>query len=155
MKKFLIVVYSYHHNNTKKVADAMAEVLGCKAEHPDKVVKADILDYDIVGFGAGIDSAKHYAPMLEFAQGLLPVHGNKAFIFSTSAILGENKVKKDHSALRNILISKGYQIVDEFACKGYNTNSFLKVIGGMNKGHPTTNDLQNAADFARKLIDAR
>jgi len=90
--------------------------------------------------------------MLELARKLQPVQGNKAFIFSTSAILGEKKVKKDHTALRDILISKGYQIVDEFACKGYNTNSFLKYIGGMNKGRPNAEDIKNAEDFARRLM---
>jgi len=154
MEKSLIIVYSYHHNNTKKVADAMAKILGCEIVNPDRKNYEDIPDYDIVGFGAGIDSGKHYAPMLEFVRELHPVHEKKAFIFSTSAIIGKNKVKKDHMALRKILSSKGYVIVDEFACKGYNTNSFLKYIGGMNKGHPDAEDLKKAADFAHKLTNA-
>ena len=151
MKKSLVVVYSYHHKNTEKIAGAMAKALGCEIAHPGEVSVDDIPNYDLVGFGAGIDSAKHYAPMLEFARGLHPVHDNKAFIFSTSAILSDNKVKKDHAALRQILLSKGYQIAGEFACKGYNTNSFLKFIGGMNRGRPNAEDLQNAADFALSL----
>ena len=154
MKKSLVIVYSYHHNNTEKVADVMAKNLGCEKAYLDEKYYEEIPDYDIVGFGAGIDSAKHYAPMLDFARKLRPVHNKKAFIFSTSAILGEKKVKKDHTALRDILISKGYEIVDEFACKGYNTNSFLKYIGGINKGRPSAEDLQNAADFAGRLINA-
>jgi len=151
MKKALIVVYSYHHMNTQKVAGAIAKVLGCRVERPGTVESEDIADYDIVGFGAGIDSAKHYAPLLEFARELKPVQGSKAFIFSTSAVMGENKVRKDHKALRDILASKGYQIVDEFACKGYNTNKFLKYFGGMNKGRPNAEDLRRAGDFAREL----
>jgi len=154
MKKYLIIIYSYHHNNTKKVADAMAKTLNCEIVYPDGKGHEDIPSYDIVGFGAGIDSGKHYTPMLEYARELQPVHNKKAFIFSTSAILGENKVKKDHTALREILTLKGYEIMDEFACKGYNTNSFLKYIGGMNKGHPNTEDLQNAVDFTKKLMNA-
>ena len=151
MTKSLIVVYSYHHNNTAKVADAMAEVLECEVRHPEEIAYEDISNYDMVGFGAGIDSGKHYAPLLEFAQGLQTVQDKKAFIFSTCAVLGTNKVRKNHAALHEILVSKGYRITDEFACKGYNTNSFLKHIGGMNKGHPNAKDLQNAADFARNL----
>ena len=154
MKKSLIVVYSYHHRNTEKIAGAMAKVLGCEIAHPGDKTHEDISGCDIVGFGAGIDSGKHYAPMLEFARKLAPVQGKKAFIFSTSAILGAKKVKKDHLALREILISKGYEIADEFACKGYNTNSFLKFIGGMNKGRPDERDLGSAADFAGKLMNA-
>ena len=155
MKNALIVVYSYHHNNTEKVAHAMAKALQCEVKHPEEVDVEDIPKYNMVGFGAGIDSAKHYGPLLEFARALPMMQGKKAFIFSTSALLGADKVKKDHGALRDILLSKGYQIVNEFACKGYNTNSFLKYIGGMNKGRPNGKDLQNAAAFALAVIEEK
>jgi flavodoxin len=46
---------------------------------------------------------------------------------------------------------KGYVIVDEFSCKGFNTNSFLKLFGGMNKGRPNTEDLKHAEEFALNL----
>ena len=75
----------------------------------------------------------------------------KAFIFSTSAITGEEKVSKDHKALREKLQFKGYAIVGEFGCKGFNTNGFLKYFGGMNKGRPNAKDLRNAQEFALKL----
>jgi len=79
------------------------------------------------------------------------VTDRKVFIFSTSAILGKNKVAGDHSELRKKLELKGYVIVDEFACKGFNTNSFLKYLGGMNKGRPNAEDLKNAEEFALNL----
>ena len=53
--------------------------------------------------------------------------------------------------LREKLRSKGYTIVDEFACKGFNTNSFMKYLGGMNKGRPNDEDLKNAEEFAENL----
>ena len=65
--------------------------------------------------------------------------------------MGKDKVAKDHSLLRSFLQSKGYSIVDEFACKGFNTNSFMKYFGGMNKGRPNAEDLKNAEQFAQKL----
>jgi len=64
---------------------------------------------------------------------------------------GEDKVKKDHALLREKLEEKGYRIVGEFSCKGYNTNSFLKFVGAMNKGRPNQDDLENAQRFARSL----
>ena len=151
MKKYLVIVYSYHHNNTEKIAETMADALACEMVHLNEKSYDDILDYDVVGFGAGIDSAKHYEPLLDFARKLHPVQNKKAFIFSTSAIISEKKIRKDHTALREILLSKGYEISGEFACKGYNTNSFLRYIGGMNKNHPDVNDLQNTVVFADKL----
>jgi flavodoxin len=42
-------------------------------------------------------------------------------------------------------------ILDDFQCKGFNTNSFMKYLGGMNKGRPNTEDLKHAEEFAEKL----
>jgi flavodoxin len=112
----------------------------------------ELKTYNLIGFGAGIDSAKHYPQMISFVEKLPKVENKKAFIFSTSAIYSEKKMFKDHKFLRNLLINKGFEIVGEFSCLGYNTNSFLKYIGGMNKGRPNNEDLRNAEKFAEKLI---
>ncbi|MBI9011763.1 MAG: flavodoxin family protein [Clostridiales bacterium] len=150
--KCLIITYSYHHNNTAKIADAFSEVLHAKVKTPDQVVLEELQEYDLIGFGAGIDSGMHYKPLLDLADRLPEVNKKSSFIFSTSAVQGEDKVKKDHSSLREKLESKGYFIVGEFSCKGFNTNSFLKFIGGMNKGRPNCEDLKNAKEFALNLI---
>jgi len=151
--KALIVVYSYHHNNTEKVANAMAAVLNAEVKRLRDVDAAEIQKYDLVGFGAGIDSGKHYAPLLEFAGALPDVEDKHAFIFSTSGIAGEKKMAKDHAALREILISKGYEIAGEFNCAGFDTNSVLKLIGGIAKERPNAEDLKAAEAFVRKLGD--
>ena len=152
--KCLIVVFSYHHHNTKKVAGAMAGETGAVVKSPAETPAEDLSQYDLVGFGAGIDSGRHYRPMLDFAQSLPPVKDRKCFLFSTSAVQGERKVKKDHAALREILQSKGYSVVGEFSCKGYNTNSFLKYFGGMNKDRPNDEDIRNAGEFAKRMVIA-
>ena len=149
--KSLIVVYSYHHYNTRKVAQAMAKVLDAKVKSPQQTNPEELNQYDLVGFGAGIDSGKHYKEILDFADALPQVTDKKAFIFSTSGITGEKKLAKDHSALRGKLQSKGYLIIDEFQCKGFNTNSFLKYFGGINKGQPNSEDLKHAEEFASKV----
>ncbi|QNO14324.1 flavodoxin family protein [Alkalicella caledoniensis] len=150
--KCLIVVYSYHHNNTAKIAQVFSEVLNAQIKTPDQVTQEDLQQYNLIGFGAGIDSGKHYKPLLDFVDKLSKVNNQKGFIFSTSAIQGVAKVKKDHSLLKEKLISKGYIIVDEFSCKGFNTNSFLKYFGGMNKGRPNSEDLEHAEKFAVSLL---
>ena len=150
--KCLIVVYSYHHNNTAKIAQVFSEVLSAEIKTPDQLKQENLQQYNLIGFGAGIDSGKHYKPLLDFVDRLSKVNNQNAFIFSTSAIQGVGKVKKDHSLLKGKLISKGYIIVDEFSCKGFNTNSFLKYFGGMNKGRPNSADLKDAKDFAVGLL---
>ena len=150
-KKSLIILYSYHHKNTEKIANSIAAVLESQIKKPQDIIPDEINEYTLVGFGAGIDSGKHYKPILEFADNLPSVNGRKVFIFSTAGLSSKKKVFKDHKALREILLSKGYDVVSEFGCKGYNTNSVLKYIGGMNKGKPNDEDLKNAEDFAREL----
>ena len=147
----LLILYSYHHRNTEKVAEVVAEVLGAQIKAPDDVDPGELGDYDLIGFGSGIYGAKHHETVLELANRLPLVTDKRAFIFSTSAIINKGKIASDHAALRGILKSKGYAIVDEFSCRGFNTNSFMKYLGGMNKGRPNAEDLERAREFALSL----
>ena len=149
--KSLLVLFSYHHNNTEKIANVFAKVLDAQIKTPQQVNPEELQEYNLIGLGSGIYSAKHHKSLLDLADKLPKVTDKKAFIFSTSAILGDKKVAKDHSILRRKLQSKGYIIVDEFACKGFNTNSFLKYFGGMNKSRPNAEDLKDAQEFAQNL----
>ena len=150
--KSLIVLYSYHHNNTRKVAEAIADIIGADIKHPQDIKQEELNEYDLIGFGSGIDSGRHYKELLYFANELSPVEKKKCFIISTSALQGVKKVANDHLELRNKLIKKGYKVIGEFSCKGYNTNSFLKYIGGINKNRPNEEDIQNAKKFAENLL---
>ena len=149
--KSLLVVFSYHHKNTEKVAKVFAKVLDAQIKTPQQVDPEELQEYDLVGFGAGIEGAKHYKPVLDLADKLPQVDKKKAFIFSTAALTGEKKLAEDHSTLREKLEPKGYTIVDEFQCKGFNTNSFLRFFGGMNRGRPNAEDLKHAEKFAQNL----
>lgn len=149
--KTLLVVYSYHHLNTQKVAEVFVKILDAKIKTPQETNPVELQEYDLVGFGAGIDSGKHYKPLLDFADKLPQVDGKNAFIFSTAGLTGDKKLAKDHSTLREKLESRGYRIDDEFQCKGFNTNVFLKYFGGMNKGRPNEEDLKKAEEFSQKL----
>ncbi|MHA1192467.1 MAG: flavodoxin family protein [Promethearchaeota archaeon] len=150
MKSYL-VLFSYHHNNTEKIAKVFAKVLDAQIKSPQQINPEELQDYNLIGFGSGIYGEKHHELLLDLADKLPQVINRKAFIFSTSAMQGKAKVAKDHSLLREKLQSKGYLIVDEFSCKGFNTNSFMKYFGGMNKGRPNAKDLKHAEDFAQNL----
>lgn len=157
--KSLIVCYSYHHNNTQKVAEAMAKVLDAPIKTPQQTSPEELKQYDIVGFGSGIDSGKNYRELLDFASKLPQLTNKKAFVFSTSGmpvgISGQQRLeeytRKCHTTLKETLQSKGFLIVDEFGCAGFNTNKFLKYFGGINKGRPNAEDLKNAEEFAQKI----
>jgi flavodoxin len=150
-KRAILVLVSYHHKNTEKVAKVMARGLDAPIVSPQDVRIEDLALNTLIGFGSGIYDGRHHIALLEFADRLPMAEGKKAFLFSTSAMVGDDKVAKDHSALREKLQGRGYEIVGEFACKGLNTNSLLKYFGGMNKGKPDAEDLAKAEEFARGL----
>jgi flavodoxin len=155
----LVVAASQHHGNTEKVARAMAEALGAEVRQPRDVDPEALREYDLVGFGSGIDSDRHYPALLGLADALPMARRKMAFIFSTcgapAIMAGEEYLRKyaekSHAALRGKLVSRGYVIMGEYNCPGFNTNSFLRYFGGLNKGRPDARDLDGAGEFARGL----
>jgi flavodoxin len=148
-------VFSYHHKNTEKLAHVIANVLGAQVKTPQQVNPDEILEYELVGFGSGIYSATFDASIFELADRLPQVNNKKAFLFSTygapAFIANREFVENNHSQIRKKLNSKGYTVIGEFGCAGWNTNSFLKYFGGLNKGKPDAEDLRNAEAFARDM----
>lgn len=152
--KAVIVVHSWHHGNTRKIADSMGKVLIALVRTTDEISPEEIANYALIGLGAGIDKGQHYQALLDFAEGMPMANGQKVFIFSTAGVAGsERKKLSDHKALRDILQAKGYTILDEFSCRGFSTSSFMKVFGGLNKGHPDAQDFLAAELFATGLIN--
>jgi flavodoxin len=151
----LLVLFSYHHKNTEKIANVFEKVLDAQIKTPQQINPEELHDYRIIGFGSGIYDSKHHKALLDLADRLQQVDGKKAFIFSTCGVpeIGMTKyiVEENHSFLRKKLQSKGYIIVDEFSCVGFNTNSFTKLFGGINKGRPNSEDLKRAEEFAKSL----
>jgi flavodoxin len=148
--KSLLVLFSYHHNNTEKIANVFAKVLDAQIKTPKQIKPEELQEYSLVGFGSGIYDGKHHKVLLDLADKLPQVTNRKAFIFSTSGVT-KKRQPEIHLPLMEKLQSKGYMIVGEFNCKGFNTNSFLKWFGGMNKGRPKSEDLKHAEEFARNL----
>lgn len=157
----LIILYSYHHRNTRKIAEVFAHILDAEIKIPNKIEAKELQEYNLVGFGSGIYGGKHHKLLLELADKIPQVKKKKAFIFSTdgtprSLIKNDSssneRLLKNHNSLRERLHLKGYNIIDEFICAGWNTNSFLKIFGGINKGRPNEDDLIRAEKFAQNLL---
>ena len=155
----LVVVVSWHHGNTARVAKAMAEALGARVVTPAQTSPGEIADCQMVGFGSGIYGGRHHEDLLSLADQLSDVKDAVVFIFSTNGVparfMGEESmlryIQKYHAPLRNRLLSTGVAVAGEFTCPGLNTNSFLRFFGGLNKGRPNTDDLRRAASFAGGL----
>jgi flavodoxin len=161
--KSLLVLFSYHHNNTEKIAKVFAKVLEASIKTPQQINPEELQEYNLIGFGSGIYDTKHHKTLLDLADKLPLVTNKKAFIFSTSG--WTRYTAENHSPLREKLQSKGYMIVDEFNCAGFDTyggdkeanlieklmGRLNKRFGGINKGRPNAEDLKHAEEFAKNL----
>jgi flavodoxin len=156
-EKTKAIIFLYSNGNTKKIANAIAlkinaSVLYIEAIDNNKINFSALEEYELIGFGSGIDSDKHFRPLLDFAEKLPNTSNKKAFVFSTCGVYDNEKMINDHKTLKTILHNKGFITIGDFSCPGHNTNSFLKIFGGLNKGRPNANDLRNAEKFAETLL---
>ena len=146
MKKCLIVYDSYHHGNTRKVAEAMAQATGAQLCPADEAQGKDPGEYEIIGFGAGIAYGRFYEKLRK-AAAAMDLKGKTVFVFSTSGT-GSGKYNDGFS---EELKKAGAAVAGSFTCKGYDT-MVMKMFGGVAKGHPDENDLSAAKKFALSVI---
>jgi len=74
----LIVLFSYHHKSTEKIAQDIAPIIGAETKAPQQIGPVEFSNYDLVGFGSGIYFGKHHKVLLEFADRLSQQNGKKA-----------------------------------------------------------------------------
>ena len=150
--KSIIIVASRHQGNTAKVAQVIAEVLNAELVTVDKAHSAAIDKYDLIGLGSGVYWGRHDRELLALVHAWPPQGNKRAFIFSTSG-RGEGMIfNRYNRRLRNALTEKGFTIIGDFSCRGYDTVGPLKLFGGFNKGRPNEADLAAAARFAHGLM---
>lgn len=150
--KSIIIYSSIHHKNTFKIARAMAEVLDCSIIRTEDVKIEELKEYDLIGFGSGIYLWKNHREIIQLVESLPDMSDKSSFIFSTSGDRNHN-IEKWHKPLRENLIKKGFKILDEFNCLGWDSIGILKLIGGINKGRPNDKDLENARNFTRNILN--
>ena len=123
--KTLIVYKSTHLGSTRKIAEVMGEALNADVKQPDELDPNLTSEYDVIGFGSGIYDATFHPAIFDLVDRLPSLEGKRVFLFSTSGII----YKDAHSKIRRKLEEKRAVVVDDFYCKGFNKNSFLKHFG--------------------------
>ena len=128
--------YYSRGGNTGKLAQAISEAIGVKAETTDVPLQEDV---DILFLGSSVyaygvdDNVKDFISKINVKVG-------KVVNFSTAAL-----IKSTYKQVGKLLAEKGIpQAKEEFYCKG--------EFGPMHKGKPDENDLKKAAEFARKVV---
>ncbi len=150
----LIICKSEHHENTQKIAESMADILNAEAVEPKNVDMEDVQKYDLIGFGSGIYFGKHHKRLLKLVDELPEINDKKAFVFATSGMGRFPIFHEFNKALKEKLVDKGFDVVDTFSCRGWDTNGIVGIFGGLNKGRPNQNDIENAKEFIKNLIES-
>lgn len=148
--KSLIVCVSKSHGNTRRVADRMAGVLDAQVVEPESVDPEKLCEYDLVGFGSGIYYMKFDSRVQNLIRRLPDVAGIRAFTFFTSGAR-EIPLLDYTKPIRKQLASKGFEALDSFSCRGFDTVGPFGFIGGINRGRPDDHDLERAAAFAERV----
>lgn len=147
MKKTVIIYASKHHGNTYKLVKAISDKYNIEIIDAVKQSVANIQEYEVIGFASGIDFGKFYEEVERFAKENLPGK-KKVFFLYTCAM----ERKEFTNSMREIALDKEAVILGEYGCKGYNTYGPWKIIGGMNKKHPTEAEIRLAVEFFENFI---
>lgn len=144
--KTAIVYYSRHHENTKKLLDAIAAKNDVTLIDVTSNPETDLSGYDRIGFASGIYYSKFQKTLLEYAEKNMPEGKPTFFIYTYGA------EKAGYTKAITEAVSKHHaKILGEFGCFGFNTFGPFKLIGGIAKGHPDQSDLANAVAFYQGL----
>jgi flavodoxin len=150
--KTAIVCMSTHHGNTRRVAQAMADVLAAVVLTVDEATTLDGRAYDLIGFGSGIYFGRHHARLRNLVSHM-PWPPRRAFVFSTAGIASLAPIW--HNSVIRRLRRRGCQVIGQFCCPGWDTVGPLRLFGGIHTSRPNEKDLRRAAAFARSLIAKR
>lgn len=146
--KSAIIYYSKHHENTKRLLDAIVEnshdditLIDVTQEEP-----ANLEAYEKIGFASGIYYSKFEKRVLEAAKNI--PDGKKVFFVYTYGAEKAGYTK----AIRQALNGKHADILGEYGCFGFNTFGPFKLVGGIAKNHPTDEEIRKAVDFYNNLV---
>ena len=141
-----IIYHSEHHGNTKKIAEAMGKESGAVVSRAANVDPEGLADHDIIGFGSGVYNGRLHDELVELLNKTGEQANKKAFIFSTTGSSTYSAMA--HERFKPLLEKKGFNIIGEFSCPGFDT---ALTAEGINKGRPDQQDIKDAREFIRKI----
>ena len=142
-----IIYYSKHHGNTRKLLDAIAASdSGVELADTTEKHELDLSKYDRIGFASGIYYGKFAEQVLNFVKVNLPT-GKNVFFIATAG----NPTKNCFNSIAEVTEEKHCKELGRYISKGYDTVGPFKLVGGLQKGHPTEEEIQKAVDFYKSL----
>lgn len=147
MEKTVIIYASTHHGSTRRLAEALADQYDIDLIDAETQQQADLYPYDLIGFASGIDFGRFSASVEQYLETNLP-EGKKVFFLYTCAKVSGRFTESIKEKARKT----GAIILGEYGCRGFNTYGPWRLIGGMNKGHPNTQEIEGALRFYQSLL---
>ena len=144
--KTAICYFSYHHGNTLKVAEAMAEAGDVDLIDLRTRQTVHLEEYDCIGLASGIYGFSVHKSVVDFAMQYLPAKKPVFFVYTYGGAKGSGA-----KTLYQIAAEKGCPVLGEFSCRGFNTFGPFKLFGGSGKGLPSEEDLRRAKAFYQDL----
>ena len=144
--KTAICYLSCHHGNTRKVAEAIAGAGDVDLIDVRTRQAVRLEEYDCIGLASGIYGFEMHRALEAFARQYLPEGKPVFFVCTYGGAKGSGP-----KALRQIAAEKGCPVLGEFGCRGYDTFGPFKLVGGIAKGHPSEEELEQARAFYRGL----
>ena len=145
--KTAIVVYSQHHNNTRKLVEAI------KQEDPEvKILDVSVSSvselggYDRIGVASGIYYSKFAKPLMEYLKKQLP-KDKEVFALYTCGQKRDSYTKE----LKDLVEERNCKYLGDYGCLGFDTFGPFKLVGGIAKGHPDADEIQGAVEFYKGL----
>ena len=106
----------------------------------------DLSGCDWIGFASGIYYGKFAEQVLNFANINLP-NGKGVFYIATAG----DPTKNCFNSTADIIKEKHCKELGRYICKGFDTFGPFKLVGGLQKGHPTDDEIQEAVTFYKEL----
>ena len=146
--KAVILCKSVHHGSTAKVARVMAAALQAEVVSPEEFPFTSLESVGLLGVGSGVYYGRMHTALFDWLRGLPDTTAVTcpAFVFSTSGL--PFLFKLWHAPLIRELTRKGFAVLGDFHCRGYDSWGPLWLAGGINKRHPDGRDLDRASQFA-------
>lgn len=146
--KCIVIYESIYKGNTKKIADSISQILGCRMVNSSEASEIDLSEYEAIGFGSGIYFGSHHPALIKVAE-QMDNSRQRVFIFSSR---GNPVHGKYHAPLREVLINKGKLIAGEISLRGYDGTGPFLIFGGGNCGRPNEKDVEKAVKFIKKTL---
>lgn len=133
----IAIRYYTKTGNTKKLAEAISQVVNVEAKTVDEPLTEDV---DILFLGSAVYAAGIDGKIKEFIKNI-DVNVGEVVNFSSAALIESTygQVKKEVEA-KGIKMSE-----NEFHCRG--------AFKFVHRGHPNDEDLKNAQEFAKRIIN--